>query len=673
MGGQLLSVLKLKLPDTQLGSNATLPPVTPPALASPGLGPPPPPDKNLATFKTVRAALQTLLDDLIAHAPPAKIQTQIGQARTKLTEADGLAAAKNYAQAGKRLAEAKTIWASAKANGESSEVLAQAHIGKTDAAADKGEHHRGARGPNEKTSMQASTAPSKQSVLDAAEDHTVGSPNAQATPGNTPAAPMTTRVTLAGAEAAPGGATLKIGADVELLTKEIKKDTKYGDLKISVSIKLAETLKTGDGPVEVSVTGTSKDTSKRRNVGTKKAVSYKDIDDREIFAGLTLDHLSVGGVTEISGTDFNVSVTVSGNVTTKAFSAPAQVTLVLVKIKDGKDFQVLGGEVKIEPYPFSFKVHGVETKLRAEFKAAFAIDLKKVGLQIGKKALRNYAEKQVEKLAIEQGAKFVGREAAEMVLRDLGPIALALSIGLDVGELLNAFTVAPEYAKAVDEDILGDLNTQYQNASILGKIALIHENLPRIGAALIASGVIGTVSGLTDLLVCKLLHLDRLGDALNVAYEVFQDLLQAIPNVFAGLADLNYGAVFTIGIKYNPSHHSVADPNLSAIAAAVFSEIKPLYKKNGGLDTAGMKLQDIGMPEAALTAAVAMIFRTKKNYAGQIDLTDEKTTLGSFMELSLQDFLFFMQGTGLISYKVKLPEQLGLEAIDLNLLAELLK
>lgn len=75
---------------------------------------PPPVDKNLAAYTTARAAAQKVVDDLGKHPQAAKIPTQIAQAKAKLTEADTLATAKDYAQAGKRLVEARTICAAAK-------------------------------------------------------------------------------------------------------------------------------------------------------------------------------------------------------------------------------------------------------------------------------------------------------------------------------------------------------------------------------------------------------------------------------------------------------------------------------------------------------------------------------------------------------------------------------
>jgi len=83
------------------------------ARAGGDAGKPPAVDKNLAAFTSARAAAQKVVDDLAKHPQAAKIATQIGQAKTKLTEADTLAAAKDWAQAAKRLVEARTICSAA--------------------------------------------------------------------------------------------------------------------------------------------------------------------------------------------------------------------------------------------------------------------------------------------------------------------------------------------------------------------------------------------------------------------------------------------------------------------------------------------------------------------------------------------------------------------------------
>lgn len=75
---------------------------------------PPPVDKNLAAFQNARAGVQKLVDDLEAHPQRAQIATEIGQAKGKLGDADTAAGAKEWANATKRLAEARAICATAK-------------------------------------------------------------------------------------------------------------------------------------------------------------------------------------------------------------------------------------------------------------------------------------------------------------------------------------------------------------------------------------------------------------------------------------------------------------------------------------------------------------------------------------------------------------------------------
>src|SRR5207245_4061801 len=153
------------------------------------------------------------------------------------------------------------------------------------------------------------------------------------------------------------------------------------------------------------------------------------------------------------------------NIVTAAFSAPASVKLILVKVKLGESINVAVIELKVAPKELKIKIRGVEVKATAEFKVTFEVDWKKIGLEIVEKI----AKKKLKEEATKQGVKLLGREAGELVLRDLGPLAFAFSVGLDIGALLNAYTVAPQVAGAVDDAILGDLNERYQKADTLGK------------------------------------------------------------------------------------------------------------------------------------------------------------------------------------------------------------
>lgn len=71
-------------------------------------------DKNQAAFDAVRAAVQKLVDDLDKHPQKGRIAAPIAGAKAKLGAADAHAAKKEWGEAAKRLAEAKTICADAK-------------------------------------------------------------------------------------------------------------------------------------------------------------------------------------------------------------------------------------------------------------------------------------------------------------------------------------------------------------------------------------------------------------------------------------------------------------------------------------------------------------------------------------------------------------------------------
>ena len=517
----------------------------------------------------------------------------------------------------------------------------------------------------------------QQAAVDAGEETLLQSAKAAAQAqgaGQPSAAPGATATPPAAAPAADAGhGSVQVGAEVEVATTEIKGDTKLGQIKVTISLKVAAAEKMGDGgPVGFSATGTSKDTSKGRKTGTKKNFSYKDFDKHQLFEGLEIKDIAIGGEFEISGSDLSISAAGGFTIHTKAFDAKAQVKLVLVKVKDGKDIEWPGLEFKIEPTSFPYTLGDFTTTVKVEFKASFVVDPKKIGAEIAEKALKDYAKKKLEEEAAKQGGKMLGREAAEAVLGRLGPIAAAFSVGWDIGKLLDTFTMAPEIAGDVYERILGDLNDRFQRASTLGKIGIVYWNMPKIAAAVVAAGFAGAVAGVSDLIVFKLLHLDKLGPAFTQAYELFHAMLAAIPNFGQGMADMIVGSVLSMGIKFNPTHHAITDPNLAIIAASVFKTIKPLYKKSGGLqEIIDLTLEDIDVPEKAVSGAVAMVFAKHLSAGASIDLTNEHTVLDSFLELGLQNLLGFMEANNLVSYTVKLSNELGVDAIDQGLLAEL--
>ena len=476
--------------------------------------------------------------------------------------------------------------------------------------------------------------------------------------------------------APPGGkGPVQIGGDVEVLTKEFKPySTKYGDLKVSVTIKVSPIVY-GAGtkePIVATTTVTSKDKSKGRESGIKENFSYKDIADRELFDGFDIASPYISAEIAFSGVEVTISCVFAGTIVTKAFQAPAKASFILVKAKEGEGIQAPGIEIKIAPVSFKHKLGAVESGMVAEFKASFAVDLKKVGALIGKEVLKKLAKDAIKREAEKQGVKIVGREVAELVLRDLGPIAFAFGVGLDIGEVLNTYTIAPDMARLVDETILGNLPEEYQKAGTFRKIVLIHVNLPRIAAALVVSGVVGTIAGVTDLMVIKLLRLDTAAENFAAAFALFNKMLENVPNIGEAAGDMMASAVITTGIKLNPRHHAIADPSFAALASAVYAAIHPLYQaKNGLQKILDLHVKDVDVPEAALTKIVAQIFKSQWNYAGRIDLTDDKAVLDSFLELGLSELLGFLEANKLISYKVKLSPELGLAGMDQSLVDEL--
>jgi glutamate-1-semialdehyde aminotransferase len=66
-------------------------------------------DKNQVAYDAVRASVQKLVDGLNKHAQKARIAVPIADAGAKLAAADTHDGKKEWAEAAKRLAEAKTI------------------------------------------------------------------------------------------------------------------------------------------------------------------------------------------------------------------------------------------------------------------------------------------------------------------------------------------------------------------------------------------------------------------------------------------------------------------------------------------------------------------------------------------------------------------------------------
>lgn len=498
-----------------------------------------------------------------------------------------------------------------------------------------------------------------------------------------PAAPLSPAAfapaAQAGEQAAPPaqGAAVKGGADVEVVTREFAPfRTKYGELKVAATLKFVAAAKGGDGGgVGFAGALTSKDKSGGRTTGTKKTIAYDAIADRELFAGLALKDLAIGLEPEISGLDVSVSGIFRFTLVTNVFKAAAQAKLIVLNIKGGKEIAGPGLEIKVAPVSFPYKAGPVEAKVYAEYKATFTVDAKKVGAAIGKEVIEKVAKQALKKEAERRGVKLLGRKAAEFVLKDLGPLAAAFGVGLDIGALLNAYTVAPQVAGMVMDDILGDLNERYQRADTLGKMWLLSKNSPRIAAALVAAGVAGATAGMADVVLFRIMGLDKLKD-FGPALEAFSQGLTELAAVARAPGEAFAGAVahgaLVLGIKYNPKHAIVAHAALEPVIAAIFARIRPLYRTRGGLD----KLLGVRVKDAKLDAGGFMSFASfahgfGMNWDGQVDLTSPATVAASLRAMHIGAFLRFLEANRMIRWDVSLGDTLDPDEIDPKLLDEL--
>lgn len=477
--------------------------------------------------------------------------------------------------------------------------------------------------------------------------------------------------------ASSSGPALKGGADVEVVTREFPAwKTKYGDLKVSATLKFQAEVKSGEGNGGFGGSVTSKDKPDGRTVGTKKNFSYGDIADRELFAGWSLNDFSIGFESEISGLDVTISGTLKFTLATNVFNAPAQAKLTLLNVKGAKEIAGPALEFKIAPVAFERSIAGVKTKVLVEYKAAFTVDVKKVGLEVGKKVLEKVAKEALEKEAKKQGVKVLGRKLAETVLKDLGPLAAAFGVGLDIGEFLNRYTAAPDAAKFVIDEILGDLAERYHEKDTLGKMWLISKNSPRILAALLAGGVIGTMAGVGDLVLFKLFGLDKLRDYAQ-ALEAFGKGLTVMVQVARVPLQTLAGAILhralEIGVKFNPKHAIVHHGALDPLVAGVWSRIRPLYQTRGGLDQLlAVRFKDCSPDAAKLLALSAFALRSQANSAGvAVNLSSPERLAESLRLLSLSDLLRFLEGNNLMRCNVSLDPNLDPDAIDTKLLDEL--
>lgn len=489
-----------------------------------------------------------------------------------------------------------------------------------------------------------------------------------------------TAVPLATAKAAGArsGGKVKVGAQMEIGTRQFTPfKTKYGDLQITATVKTTGALVLASGgDLDVGINVTSKDKKDGRATGTKKSIGWKGFDERTLFDGFDLKDLSLAAEFEISGTDVTVACAFSFVVVTHSFAAPAQAKLVILSIKGGDQVKGPGIEIKVAPAPFRLKIGGVDASVVAEVKASFLVDIKKVGAEIGKKIVVRAGVKMLEREAAKQGVKVLSGPVARAVLKDLGPLAAAFGVGWDIGEVLNAYTVAPQAAGMVYDDILGDLNERYRQAGTLGKMWLISRNSPKIVGAMIAAGVTGAVAGIGDLVLFKLMGLDKLGDYAESFADFGRDItagMRAVRDAIeAGVGGtLLYGAIM-IGVKSNPAHHIVAHAALEPIMAAIFAKLAPMYRQSDGYSkTIGLTVGGAQPPAAALLKFARHVLAFKMNTSSWVDLGNEAAATESLRGLSLPVFLIFLQENHLIRYTVQTDGNMDPDDIDPRLLDEL--
>ncbi len=494
-----------------------------------------------------------------------------------------------------------------------------------------------------------------------------------ASPKSAAAAPMPDD-DASGGGAAPGeGAKKKIGTEIDVLALQIvNHETKYGAIRVTATIKAATTT-SGEG--EVGKTYTAND-AKHREAGVKKSFSLAEMETAHMF-GFELAALKLELANEFSGGELAIGTELSFELHCAAFKQPAKSSakVTLLKYSGEGGIELPNVELSITQPSSTIETGPVSTVLSAELKGAYVTDKEKVLKVVGKEMLKKIAKDALKKQAEKLGVKVLGREAAEAVLKDLGPVAAAFSVGLDIGELLNEYTVAPKVAAATDEAILGDLNEQYQRADTLGKMWLLSKNSPRIAAALVASGVAGAAAGIGDVVLFKLMHLDRLKD-FGVAMEEFakgvtaalRAIRDAIQQGVGGT--IVYGALM-IGIKANPKNHKVADPNLAPIMSGIYKAVKPLYRKQGGFnDLIGMHLYDCEFDEKAFEKFVSNAFAAGATYPG-VETSDPQSMNNSLEEFLLSEFLGFLQHNKLITYSVKTDGNMDPDDIDQRLLDDL--
>ena len=458
-------------------------------------------------------------------------------------------------------------------------------------------------------------------------------------------------------EGAIGGGLPELKLKREVLKlKLVEHETKYGSLKIEGTVT-AEAVPAADG---------------KQAAG--KPFSLGDAEASGLLE-LSISNVDVDLKADLSGTEMFVGATVTFEAHTKLFKTPAKSVgkATLLKVS-GSGGVSLPSVVFTLTQTTTMEAGGAKVTVTADFKASYAVSKEKVFKAIGLDVLKKVAKEALEKEAKRLGVKVLGREAAELVLKDLGPIAAAFSVGLDIGALLNEYTVAPKVAKVVIEDIMGDFADRYNDADTLGKMWLVSKNSPRIAAALVAAGVLGAASGVADVVLFKLLGLDKLKDYAEALIDFAKGvsaamaaIREAIENGVGGT--MLYGALM-LGIKCNPKHAICAHGDLEPVIAALYAKLHPLYGAGGYEKIIMVRVQDAKF-DAARFQKFAKFVHEHGKPALSVDFTSEQTVAATMKSMGASEFLAFLHFNKLIRWDVKTDGEMDPDKIDPKLLDEL--
>lgn len=469
----------------------------------------------------------------------------------------------------------------------------------------------------------------------------------------------------------PPTGTIKVGYEIDLKEYKTKKSTKYGDWEISATLKLAPSLSGSSGtPFGSQTAVTSKKKEGEGVIGIKQEYAYSGLQDA--LKGFNIENLDISLGGEWSGLEISAYANAKFNFTSRSIGKiPAAIKLEIIKFKEGDSLPSIGAiEGYFDSPAFEIGPDGEKVKVFIRYKIKWNLSKEKVAKEIVEKLVKAKLKSEAKK----QGFKVFTRVVAEATIKKLGPLVTAFGIGWDIGTVLNAITISDEVALETHEAILGDLNERYQQADTLGKIWLIFSNKERIILSLAAAGFTGTVTGISDLVLFKIMGLDQLASSFNKAIVTFTEILALIHNVGDAFGDSILSGIYKLGIKTNPKYFRTTYPDIQVFVTAIYHTIKPLYKKTGGFDDfIKLKIYDIIVDDQIDYHArmVDFIIKNKLEY-GSIGLgksRDEIFTL--FLDYAPQDFLMLLEKYKLISYTVPISGDLSTSAISQDLIDEL--